>query len=208
MGKGFWAVLVLVVAVMISSIFIFGDRDSQPRETIENPHEITAEDHKIGSEEDTAITLVKYSDFQCPACQTGYSILPEVREHFGDDLLFVYRHSPFLPQAYDAARATEAAAEQGMFWEMHDTLFDNQASWSGNTNARSLFESYAEDLDMDVDQFRSDFQDAGSRVERDVAIRDQIDVIGTPTYFINGERLQQNPQTAEMFISIIEGYLE
>ncbi|MEX0934646.1 MAG: thioredoxin domain-containing protein, partial [Candidatus Saccharimonadales bacterium] len=164
MGKGFWVILVLVVAAMISAVFIFGERDSQPRETIENPHEITSEDHTIGSEDSSVVTLVKYSDFQCPACETGYRILPEVREHFGDDLLFAYRHSPFLPQAYDAARATEAAANQGMFWEMHDMLFDNQASWSGNANVRSLFESYADELGMDVDQFRSDFQDVGPRV--------------------------------------------
>ncbi len=206
MGKGFWAVLGLIVVVMVGVVIAFGDRDSAPREVIENPHEITEEDNAVGPS-DAPITLVKYSDFQCPACEVGYRALKDIKVEFADDLQFVYRHSPFLTQAYDAARASEAAARQDMFWQMHDMLFERQSQWSGNANIRSLFESYAEELDMDVDQYREDFENAGSRVERDVAIRDQIDVIGTPTYFINGERLPENPQTSERFAEIISEYL-
>ena len=206
MGKGFWVALVAVLAVMIGAFIVLDD--SEPVEELDNPHEIVANvDHTIGSI-DAPVTLVKYSDFQCPACQSSAVVLEEVRSQYSEDeLLFVYRHSPFLPQAFDAARASEAASEQGDFWGMHDLLFARLDDWSGSTNARSVFEGFAEELGLDVEQFSNDFAGTSSRVERDVAIRTQLGVQATPTYSINGEMLEQNPGSVEAFYELIDNAL-
>lgn len=206
MGKGFWVALVAILAVMIGGFTLLND--NEPVEELENPHEIVADvDHAIGSA-DAPVTLVKYSDFQCPACQASAVVLEEVRSQYSEDeLQFVYRHSPFLPQAFDAARATEAAHQQGEFWAMHDLLFARLDDWSGSTNARSVFDDYAEELGLDVEQFSDDFEDASSRVERDVAIRNQLEITATPTFFINGERIQQNPGSIDAFYEIIDNAL-
>ena len=205
MGKGFWIALVLILAIMIGGFLLLDD--SEPVAELENPHEIEAGvDHTIGSP-DAPVTLVKYSDFQCSFCRDGAIVLEEVRDQFSEDeLQFVYRHSPFLTHAFDAARASEAAARQGAFWEMHDALFINFDEWSDSTNARSIFEELAADIGLDVDQYNEDFTDVSSRVERDVQIRNQLEVTGTPTYFINGERID-NPVSLEAFVEVLEDAL-
>lgn len=205
MGKGFWVALVAVLVIMIGAFILLDD--SEPIEELDNPHEIVAGvDHTIGSP-DAPVTLVKYSDFQCSFCRDGAVVLETVREQFSDDeVQFVYRHSPFLTHAFDAARASEAAARQGAFWEMHDAIFASFDEWSSSTNARSIFENLAADIGLDVDQYNDDFPDVSSRVERDVQIRNQLDITGTPTYFLNGEQIP-NPASVEGFIEVLENAL-
>ena len=78
---------------------------------------------------DAAVTLVEYGDFQCPYCGDAYPVVQHLAERFGDSLRFVFRHMPLddlHPRAHAAALASEAAAAQGSFWEMHDRLFEHQ----------------------------------------------------------------------------------
>jgi protein-disulfide isomerase len=91
---------------------------------------------------------------------------------------------------------------------MHDLIFENQAEWSRG-NARELFESYAEQPDLDMEQFREDVEsdEIATRVENDRLEGARRTVTSTPTFFVNGRKLQQNPQNYEQMKSIVELYM-
>ena len=205
MGKGFWVVLAAVVVIMIGAVMIFGDEAAAPSPEVDDPHEITDSDFSQG-ESDAPITLVKYSDFQCPACGAAAGILEEVKDEYGDDLQFVYRFFNVTDPALttrNASLAAIAAGEQGSFWEMHDLLFERQQSWSGDPQARSLFDDYAEELGLDMEQFDEDFDNGGDRVDRDIGIARQLGVQSTPTFFLNGEQIQ-NPMSMEAWRELLD----
>ena len=144
---------------------------------------------------DAEIVLVEYSDFQCPACRAMYPIVSELMEQYGESLRFEYRHFPIErahPYAIQAAMAAEAAGQQGKFYEFHDALFENQAQWSQSPTPNVLFAQYAEQLELDMDTYR---RHANASVLRDKVRAQQQEgleagVTGTPTMFLNGERMQ------------------
>ncbi len=142
-------------------------------------------DHVRGPE-DATVTVVEYGDFQCPYCGQAE---PAVRAVLGEsDVRFVWRHLPLPdvhPQAELAAQASEAAAEQGKFWEMHDLLLDRQ-----DHLLKADLLRYAEELGLDVPRFTKQLYahvHAG-RVGQDVESADISGVSGTPTFFVNGRR--------------------
>ncbi len=112
-------------------------------------------DHFQGNE-NAAIELVEYGDYQCPHCGRAYPIIKSIQEKMGDDLKFVFRNFPLAqihPNAVHAAIATEAAGLQGKFWEMHDFIFEHQ----GREDDSSLVR-YANILKLNVQQFEADFE--------------------------------------------------
>ena len=134
------------------------------------------------------VTLVEYGDYECPACGQAYGIVREVQRRLGDQLRFVFRNFPLThvhPHAQDAAEAAEAAAAQGRFWEMHDTLFEHQRA----LEVRHLLD-YAAALGLDVGQFERALSDQtyAGRVREDFLSGVRSDVNGTPTFFINSLR--------------------
>ncbi len=144
-------------------------------------------DH-IRGPEDALVTLVEYGDFECPYCGQAESSIRELLASHGDDVRYVWRHLPLNdvhPSAQVAAEASEAAAAQGKFWEMHDTLLAHQ----GELTPRDLTR-YAEQLGLDVNRFRDELhrREYAQRVSEDVASADESGVSGTPTFFINGRR--------------------
>lgn len=141
------------------------------------------------------VILVEYSDFQCPACGAYYPMVKSLKQEFGDDVAFVYRHFPLMqthPFAEPAARAAEAAGAQSKFWEMHDLLFENQSTWSRASNPIQQFSQYAETLGLDLAQFAEDFESdaAAEKVQNDLRRGVQLGVNSTPTFFLNGKKLQ------------------
>jgi len=143
-------------------------------------------DHVRGPRE-APVTLVEYGDFQCPYCGQAERIVRELLADFGD-LRYVWRHLPLSdvhPQAQLAAEASEAAAEQGRFWDMYDKLLANQQA----LGARDLVR-YATELGLDVERFREHLRKrrGAGRVAEDVESADLSNVSGTPTFFINGRR--------------------
>ena len=144
-------------------------------------------DH-IRGPEDALVTLVEYGDFECPYCGQAESSIRELLASHGDDVRYVWRHLPLNdvhPSAQLAAEASEAAAAQGKFWEMHDILLAHQ----GELTPRDLTR-YAQQLGLDVDRFRDELhrREYAQRVSEDVASADESGVSGTPTFFINGRR--------------------
>ena len=154
------------------------------------------------------VVLIEYSDFQCPACAAYYSVLKQVAADFKSDVAFVYRHFP-LRQIHQnselAVRAAEAAGKQGKFWEMHDLLFENQKEWSSEKNAGQFFVRYAESLSLNTTQFETDINSSeiNDKVNNDYQSGVSFSVNATPTFFLNGEKLQ-NPRTYDEFKSLLE----
>jgi Na+/H+ antiporter NhaA len=143
-------------------------------------------DHVRGPIE-APVTVVEYGDFECPYCGQAEPVVRRLLRDFGD-ILYVWRHLPLSdvhPNAQLAAEASEAAADQGAFWEMHDLLLDNQHALS----PRDLV-GYAEQLGLDVGRFTDDLRGhrGTARVAEDVDSADLSGVSGTPTFFINGRR--------------------
>jgi len=145
-------------------------------------------DHRAGPD-DAPVTLVEYGDYECPYCGQAFPIVQRVQRELGPRLRFVFRNFPLKevhPHALRAARAAETAAAQGKFWEMHNELFDHQHALEDPDLLR-----YARNLELDVERFRTDLE-AGTyapRVRADFRSGVRSGVNGTPTFFINGDRL-------------------
>jgi protein-disulfide isomerase len=132
------------------------------------------------------VTIVEYSDFQCPYCSRAAAALRQVRQHYGDRVRLVFRNFPLTqihPNAQKAAEAASCASEQGRFWEMHDRLFEKQEQL-----APADLKRYASDLGLNAAAFARclDSGKAAKRVQQDVAAAEQLGVRGTPGIFVNG----------------------
>ena len=150
--------------------------------------DIDPERDHIRGPEDAPVTLVEYGDFECTYCGQAESVIRELLSSIGDDVRYVWRHLPLNdvhPSAQVAAEASEAAAVQGKFWEMHDLLLDHQ----GELGLRDL-RQYAEQLGLDARRFIDELRrrEYAQRLAEDVASADESGVSGTPTFFVNGRR--------------------
>lgn len=150
------------------------------------------------------VELVEYGDYQCPYCQRAYPIIKRMQREFGEDLKFVFRNFPLTnmhSQAMQAAIATEAAARQGLYWEMHDYLFEHHEDFSIETLV-----SYANILGLDAELFKNDMEkmsaELTSKVEADKYGGLRSGVNGTPTFFINGERFNGDWQGNDLLFAI------
>ncbi len=169
---------------------------------------------EISQTERTArqVEILKYSDYSCPACAAYAPLEKQLKAEFGDMVQFGYRHFPLesFPHSELAAYAAEAARNQGKFLEMHDMLFNRQQEWSpAQANAKQIFMDYAEMLELDLEQFEADLdnEEIHAKVESNLqeGIRRQVNA--TPTYFVDGHKIRQNPQSYEQFKSIVELYM-
>jgi|SRR5579871_4563516 len=151
------------------------------------------------------VTIVEFSDFQCPFCSRVNPTLEKIRATYGDAVRIVFRHNPlpFHPNAEPAAEAAVLAGWSGKFWEMHDKLFGNQQSLD-----REGLERLASELGMDLAAFRKalDSHTAKPRVDADLALGQKVGVRGTPSFFIDGRPLV-GAQPFEAFKQIIDDEL-
>ena len=137
---------------------------------------------------DAPITLIEFSDFECPYCRRAQSTLQAVEKLYGDKVRFVFRHYPlpFHPQAPKASEASQCAADQNKFWPYHDALFTDGASLS-----LADLKKLAGTLGLDQAKFDQclDSDQHKGRIAEDSAVGRDLGVTGTPTFFVNGVRL-------------------
>lgn len=178
----------------------WGQRDAALPTVLSDPVD-PAVDHVRGGP-DADLTLVEYLDYECPFCLRATGSAAQVREHFGDRLRYVVRHLPLdvHPHAELAAVAVEAAARQGLFWEMHDRLFAHQDQLE-----RDDLVAHAEVVGCDPERFLADLEDDAlhDRIRRDVASAEASGVRGTPTFFV-GETRHQGAFDAVSLIDALE----
>ncbi len=164
--------------------------------------------------EDAPITVVEFSDYQCPFCQRHYEqTMPQLLENYIDTgkVRYVFKDFPLTqlhPQAVEASMAAECAGEQDAYWEMHDKLFGEQQRWSGQKNAPEAYAAFAEEIGIDVEAFDQCMEEGkytdniGSNYQEGVG----AGVTGTPAFFINGQFIS-GAQPFEVFQQIIESML-
>lgn len=148
-------------------------------------------DHVQGNAH-AAIELVEYGDYECPHCGRAYPIIKSIQKKLGDKLKFVFRNFPLAeihPHATNAAVATEAAAVQNKFWEMHDIIYEHQS----RLDDEDLI-GYAKQIGLNVKQFETDFEKENTqqKVEDDFESGVRSGVNGTPSFFINGEKYNES----------------
>ena len=198
----------IIIAVIIGGFVFVGvkfGKNSGFEASVLPVNAISDSDWIKGNKE-SKITLIEYSDFQCPACVSYYPIIKQVIDSYGDKLVFAYRHFPLSQHknAELAAITAEAAGRQGKFWEMHDAIFNNQKEWSENSNAKELFIKYAGDISLNIEQLKSDMtsEELKNKVKSDLNSGISAGVNSTPTFFLNGKKI--SPQSYEDFKNIIE----
>jgi len=151
---------------------------------------------------DAKVTIVEFSDFQCPYCARAAEVVHKIRAKYADQVRFVFRQFPLPmhPDAHLAAQASLAAQRQGKFWEFHDLLFKNQQALS-----RESLEGYAKEVKLNLSELKQslDGQTEKAAVDADVSLGEGVFVNGTPTVFINGKRVS-NPSEFELVSKMIE----
>ena len=167
---------------------------------------IAADDASVGPA-NAAVTIIEFSDFQCPFCQRVMPTLKQVREKYGDKVRIVWKDFPLTsihPQAFKAAEAGNCAREQGKFWEYHDKLFTNQQALQPE-----FLKKYAADAGLDAAKFGACLDTAkySDHVQEQMGIGTGLGVASTPSLFING-RLVAGALPYESFASIIDEELE
>ena len=160
---------------------------------------------------DALVTVVEFSDFQCPFCQRGGNTAKELQKKYPNDVRIVFKHFPlaFHKEAPAASRAALAAGEQGKFWEMHDMLFSNFKNFKSNaSDMKGYTAGFAKELGLDVDKFKADFDNPkyGEVIKADQALGAKVGVRGTPHFFINGVRLS-GAQPLPKFEEIVKAQL-
>lgn len=163
-----------------------------------------------GSKEDV-ITIVEYSDYQCPACAYYHPIVEKLKENFGDRIHFEMKYYPLNSHRFAAlaARAAQAAKNQGKFLEMHDLLFENQQQWSSSMNPTPIFVDFARELNLDVEQFKDELNAGETQkiVMEEKQEGRRAGVKATPTFFIEGDKIDPLPRSYAEFEQVVQRYL-
>ncbi len=156
--------------------------------TPEQQAAVAADDAPSFGPKDAKVTVVEFSDFECPYCSKAAKVTEQLRKEYGDKIRFVFRQFPlsFHKNAKPAAEAALAAHAQGKFWEYHDVLFEN----SRKLDKESLAE-YAKKTGLDGAKITAaiDASTYGAAVDKDVKLGNDVAVSGTPTMFVNGKRI-------------------
>lgn len=183
-------IITVSLIAVVAAVFFLGKPSSQTNLTPVDPAILVREDSQRVATDSAKVTVVEFSDFQCPACQAAQPVVKRMLTDYQGRVNFVYRHFPLTQHknAFRAALAAEAAGEQGKFWEMHDKLFDTQENWELSEKAVEVFEGYAQELGLDINKFRADrdTQKLSDKVKRDTSDALALGVNSTPTFFING----------------------
>ena len=148
------------------------------------------------------VVLEEYGDYQCPPCGMLYPVLKDIEHEYGNQLQIVFHHLPLTKihkNAMNAARAAEAARNQGKFWEMHDHLYRNQNEWKDLDDPRPMFIQYARGLGLNTDRFTHDLDspEVEQRIVSDMQKATSMGITGTPTVLIDGNMLLYEKTTPD-----------
>lgn len=202
------AAWIAVATAFLGGIFWLSVAGSEKKTTVANELlTVVADDHVVGQETASA-TLVEYLDFECEACGAYYPIVEELGVAYPNDLRIVNRYFP-LPghkNSMTAALAVEAASRQGKYKEMFDMAFEKQKEWGEKpAPTPEVFEGYAQQLGLDMAKFKEDVtsQSVKDRVQRDLDAGKKLGNSGTPTFFLNGKKIN-NPNSLDAFKKLID----
>ena len=191
------AIAAVVALVIVAIIYTISTRPQAPAD--DNAADALpgarSNSHVLDSAGPNAPTLVEFLDFECEACGALYPYVEEIREQYDGQINYVFRYYP-IPSHYNsmnAALAVEAAAQQDRVEDMYHRMFETQTEWGEQqVSEADLFRGFAEDLGLDMAASDQAVADPATRerIEEDFAEGQQMGVQGTPTFFLDGERLE------------------
>ena len=171
---------------------------------------VREDSHRLSVAEDDRVTLVEFLDFECESCLAAYPFIEQLRETYDGRVTFVARYFP-MPghaNAENAAVAVEAAAQQGRFEDMYHRMYETQTEWGERQDSEAArFRSFAEEMGLDMAAYDAAVSDPAT-LERVLQDREDglaLGVQGTPTFFLNGEKLEVD--TTDQFIERIDAAL-
>lgn len=195
MSKQFWGVIVIIVLLFVGIFALSGSKSDDSSKTGSKSSSSKATNHVTGKGS-TGVKLVEYGDYECPYCEQYYTTVKAAQAEFGDQIFFQFRNFPLTSlhrNAFAAARAAEAASLQNKFWEMHDTLYENSnwQDWTAANNPNTYFNTYAQQLGLNITQFKKDFASTkvNDAINADMAEGNKLGITGTPTFFIDGKQV-------------------
>lgn len=194
---------IAISAIVASLIWMLSSGTSNQKEATTTSNQAPAEaltvapDDYIKGTVGAPVTLVEYVDFECEACAAFFPLVKQLETDFKGELQIVIRYFP-LPghrNGMTAALAVEAAGQQGKFFEMHDFLYIEQKKWGEKPNPTpEVFEAYAQQLGLDMEKFKTAVAspETKARVERDIESGKALGNRGTPSFYLNGKKLEPN----------------
>lgn len=207
-----WALGILGTLALIVGIVAYDAQQQNRATSVPEEVAVVGDDEWVLGPSDAKVTIIEYADFQCPACRYAAPAVKQVQAEFPDQVRLVYRHFPLKSihdNAEPAARATEAAGKQGKFWEMAALLYEEQAAWQASTDIQADLLAYAAQLQLNTDQFTTDFasEAVAAQVDADVRSGQRAQIDATPTFIVNGKRVK-NPGAPENWRALIEAELQ
>lgn len=199
-------IIMLVLIVGFFGVIVFSKNESS------GPVSSTGSSNLYGKL-DSPVQLTEFVDYQCEACYAYYPIVKEVKEQYKDKVKFQVRNFPITSGhqfAYQAARSAEAAAKQGKFWEMHDQIFAGQKQWEKASDPQMFFDEYAKSIGLDMTQFKTDRESAevAAIINKDLEDIKKLDGTGTPTFVLNGKKIETPGKTAAEFGKFLDEELK
>lgn len=201
MDRNRWIIFAVLCIGIVAGLVLLSGKDKIDVSNIDATKIDTTspiKDHVSGNT-NSKIVIIEYADFQCPGCTAAYPQLKAISSEYKDHVAFVYRNFPLTSahqHAFAAAATAEAAGLQGKYWEMHNQLFINHDSWSSLSpeQRNTAFESYASQLGLNLDQFRTDLssKQVTNKINTDRALGIKVSVDSTPTLFINGIKVESS----------------
>ncbi|MEO5318863.1 thioredoxin domain-containing protein [Arthrobacter sp. CC3] len=196
-----WILLAIIVGAGIIWFAVFTAAKPAPVEPQAAPDaQLVREDsHRVTSPATEKAQLVEFLDFECEACRAAVPLVEELKKEFGDQVTFVNRYFP-LPShknSGQAALAVEAAAQQGKYEQMYAKMFETQPQWGEKQDFQNaLFRTFAEELGLDMEKYDAAMaaEETKERIRKDIADGKALGVSGTPTFFLNGEKLTLNTE--------------
>jgi len=171
-----------------------------------NPVKLDLSGSPVKGPANAKVTIVEFSDFQCPYCRRGYETMEQVSKMYPNDVKVVFKHFPlpFHNEAEPSARAAWAAQQQGKFWEYHEELFKNQDKLGSE-----YYVELAKNLKLDVEKFKKDMasEAAAKQVKADTELGQKNGIQGTPGFFVNGVAVK-GAYPAEHFKTIVDRWLK
>ncbi len=161
----------------------------RPQEDPDRVYDIDIAGSPVQGPKDAPVTIVEFSDLQCPFSQRFHAVIPEVLAAYPKEVKYVLKHFPLRMHAMakPAAKATLAAGEQGKYWEMAELLFQQ-----GRNLAQADFDELARQIGLDVKKFKKDMEQKDAEyeklIEADMALGRSVNVRGTPTFYLNGKK--------------------
>jgi protein-disulfide isomerase len=159
MDRRFLIILAVIVLAVVGVFWLNKSKTSAP-----GKNGTSQASNHVEGKNTKGVVLIEYGDYQCPACGQFYPIVKQLQSTYASDVSFRFANFPLVqihPNAMAGARAAEAAALQGKFWEMHDILYENQTAWSASSNPGPYFEQYAASLGLNVNKFKTDIASQG-----------------------------------------------